>query len=84
MTQGKKIYIKVNKFPSHNLPLLVSLPPGMAYDDSHASLCNVLVLQNKEGYTRVFSMGFEMFEEEELWFLFNMSYHNKNKISPSM
>ena len=59
MKQGKKIYKIVEEFPNHNLPLLVSLPPGMAYDDWHTSLCNVLVLQNKEGYTRVYSMGRE-------------------------
>lgn len=71
MTQGKKIYKKVKEFPNHNLPLLASLPPGMIYDDLHTSLCNVLVVQNKEGYTRVYSMGFEVFQEKELRLLFN-------------
>jgi len=70
-----KIYKKAKEFPEQKLPLLFSLPPSMAYDDSHDNItdCNVLIVQNEYGFTRVYSMGMTVLAKEDIRQLFKTS-----------
>lgn len=68
MDKPKKVYVKVKKFPKHDLQLLFSLPPHLAYDESHdtAYKCNMLVIRNEEGHTKVYSMGMDIYNADDL------------------
>ena len=68
MDDIKKVYVRVNEFPKHHLQLLLTLPPEVEYSDSHDSAynCNLLIVRNKEGYTRVYSMGYDVYDANDL------------------
>ena len=72
MNQSKKVFVKVNEFPTHNLQLLLSLPPHEQYTGSHdaAYNCNLLVMRNNEGFTRVYSMGMDIYTASDLKSIF--------------
>ena len=71
MKKFKKIYKKVDEFPKHKFPLVFSFPPNMSYDDSHDNLmdCNLLIIKNRSGFTRVYSIGF--YEEKDVEIVFS-------------
>ena len=66
----KKIHVKTEGFPEHNLPLVFSLPPGVPFHNSHDVLLhsNVLIVENQEGYTRVYYAG--LCEENDIDYIF--------------
>jgi hypothetical protein len=72
MNKPKKLFVKVKEFPKHNLQLLLSLPPHHPYDDVHveAYKCNVLVVQNDKGHTKIYSMGMDVYTAEDLHRIF--------------
>jgi hypothetical protein len=70
MKKIKKIYRKVEEFPEHKFPLVFSFPPNMSYDNSHDVLMdyNLLIVENKKGFTRVYSVGFLEEKDVEMYF----------------
>lgn len=70
MKKIKRIHVKTESFPVHNLPLVFSLPPGMPFHKSHDVLLhsNVLIVENQDGYKRVYYMGHS--EKEDIEYLF--------------
>jgi hypothetical protein len=72
MNKPKKIFVKVKKFPKHDLQLLFSLPPHIEFDESHddAYSCNMLVIRNDEGHTKVYSMGMDVYNADDLHRIF--------------
>lgn len=75
MKQPVKVFVRVKEFPQHNLPLLLSLPPHLPYTDTHGTgyNCNMLVIKNQEGFTRIYSMGMDVFNERDLASIFTFS-----------
>ncbi|OGH11773.1 MAG: hypothetical protein A2857_04760 [Candidatus Levybacteria bacterium RIFCSPHIGHO2_01_FULL_36_15] len=68
MKKNKNIFKKVEEFTYHRLPLLFSLPPGEEFSETHESIIssNLLIVKNKHGYTRIYSMGVELLLDEEI------------------
>ena len=71
MKQIIKVYREVDEFPKHKFPLVFSFPPNMSYDGSHDALVdyNLLIVKNKHGFTRVYSIGY--FEEKDVKMYFS-------------
>ncbi len=68
MFTPKKVFVKVKEFPKHDLQLLLTLPPHVEYSEAHDSAynCNLLIVRNIEGYTRVYSMGLDVYDTNDL------------------